>query len=272
MPETDLPLLIEAARAAGEIACAFTGPEARRWDKPDGAGPVTEADLAVNDMLEDRLRAARPDYGWLSEETEDNADRLSHDRVFIIDPIDGTRSFAEGERTWAHALAVAERGVVTAAVIYLPMCNLLYSAAQGGGAHLNDAPIRSGSGNDLGKATILAARPNLDGRHWTAGKAPGFKSAYRPSLAYRMALVAQGRFDGMLTLRPSWEWDIAAGDLILREAGALCTDRTGSALRFNNPRPQLNGVIAANRALHDSIATALAPEPLVLPGQTPRAS
>lgn len=265
MPETDLPLLTEAARAAGEIACSYTGPEARRWDKPGGAGPVTEADLAVNDMLEERLRAARPDYGWLSEETEDSNARLQHDRVFIVDPIDGTRSFAKGEDTWAHALAVAERGQVTAAVIYLPKRGLLYSAARGRGAWLNGEAIRAGDRRELTQAKILAARPNLEGRHWRAGTAPGFQSAYRPSLAYRMALVAQGRFDGMLTLRPSWEWDIAAGDLILREAGALVTDRTGATLRFNNPRPQLNGVIAAGRAIHDRIAAALAPEPLVLP-------
>ena len=89
--------------AAGEVACQFTGPEAQRWDKPDGAGPVTEADLAVNRLLEDRLQAARPDYGWLSEESEDGTERLSRERVFVVDPIDGTRSFAEGSQTWAHS-------------------------------------------------------------------------------------------------------------------------------------------------------------------------
>ncbi|GHG82307.1 inositol monophosphatase family protein [Pseudodonghicola xiamenensis] len=264
MPATDLPLLIDTARAAGDIACRYSGPEAKRWEKPGGAGPVTEADLAVNEMLEDRLRAARPDYGWLSEESEDNADRLGHDRIFIVDPIDGTRGFAEGDSNWAHALAVTEAGRVTAAVIYLPMRDLLYSAARGAGAWLNGTPIQAANATDLAQATILATRPNLDPRHWRGGIFPGFKSAYRSSLAFRMALVAQGRFDAMLTLRPSWEWDIAAGDLILSEAGARCTDRNGTELRFNNPRPQVNGVIAAGPRLHDRLATALAPE-LVLP-------
>ncbi|TDK46209.1 3'(2'),5'-bisphosphate nucleotidase CysQ [Antarcticimicrobium luteum] len=259
MPEPDLSLLIDAARAAGEIACSYSGPEARRWDKPEGAGPVTEADLAVNEMLEDRLRAARPDYGWLSEESEDGSERLKRDRVFIIDPIDGTRSFAAGERTWAHALAIAERGEVTAAVIYLPMCDLLYSAGRGAGARLNGDPIAASASRDLDKAQILATRPNLEARHWRAGAAPGFRRAYRPSLAYRMALVAQGRYDGMMTLRPSWEWDIAAGDLILQEAGAVCTDRRGAPLRFNNPQPQVNGVLAAGRSLHARLSAALEP-------------
>ena len=258
MPATDLDLLIQAAQQAGEIATKFTGPEAKRWDKPDGSGPVTEADLAVNSMLEDMLPKARPDYGWLSEESEDNADRLSKDRVFIIDPIDGTRSFAAGSTTWAHSLAVAEKGVVTAAVIYLPQRDLIYTAAKGQGAQCNDAPISPSMLTDLTSAEVLAARPVLDSHHWQDGSAPDFKRSHRPSLAYRMARVADGGFDAMLTLRPSWEWDIAAGDLILREAGGHISDRAGLPLRFNNPRPQLNGVVAANVELHRALIAALA--------------
>lgn len=260
MPAHDLSLLIDAAHEAGRIATGFAGKEARRWDKPEGAGPVTEADLAVNTMLERTLQAARPDYGWLSEESEDDPARLSRDRVFIVDPIDGTRSFVEGSNTWAHALAVAERGQVTAAVIYLPLRDLLFSAAIGQGAFLNGQPIAASGQQALADADILAARPNLNALHWRGGQAPHFSRAYRPSLAYRMALVAQGRFDGMLTLRPSWEWDIAAGDLILREAGGVCTDRAGAALCFNNPYPKVNGVVAAGWHIHRLIRDALAPE------------
>jgi myo-inositol-1(or 4)-monophosphatase len=259
LPASDLPLLIEAARAAGRIATSFTGLLARRWDKPDGGGPVTEADMAVNAMLEQRLRSARPGYGWLSEETEDDPDRLSRDRVFIVDPIDGTRSFAEGSKTWAHALAVVENGIVTDAVIYLPLRDMLFSASAGQGAFLNGAPIVASQTQALATAEILAARPNLASLHWQGGQAPQFSRAYRPSLAYRMALVAQGRFDGMLTLRPSWEWDIAPGDLILREAGGICTDRAGLRLRFNNPVPKLDGVVAAGAMIHAQIRAALAP-------------
>ena len=257
MPATDLSLLIEAAEKAGEIATGFTGTQAKRWDKPGGAGPVTEADLAVNAMLEDMLPAARPDYGWLSEETDDNADRLRREKVFIIDPIDGTRSFAEGSRTWAHALAVTQNGEVTAAVIYLPQRDLMYTAAKGAGAQCNGKSITVSALEDLGQSEVLAAKPNLDARHWSSGQAPDFKRSYRPSLAYRMAKVADGRFEAMLTLRASWEWDIAAGDLILREAGGICSDRTGAPLRFNNPNPLLNGVVAANPALHDTLLAAL---------------
>ena len=260
MPEADLTLLIDAAHEAGKIATSYSGKDAKRWDKPDDAGPVTEADLAVNAMLETRLQAARPDYGWLSEETEDTADRLDRDRVFIIDPIDGTRSFVEGSNTWAHALAIAEHGIVTAAVIYLPLLDLMYVAATGQGAFLNGTAISPSQPGGFEAADVLAAGPNMEPRHWIGGNVPGFQCSYRPSLAYRMALVAQGRFDGMLTLRPSWEWDIAAGDLILREAGALCSDRHGAPLRFNNPLPKVNGVVAAGADLHSRISAALDPD------------
>ncbi|WP_170563560.1 3'(2'),5'-bisphosphate nucleotidase CysQ [Ruegeria atlantica] len=260
MPATDLQLLIDAALEAGKIATRFSGATAERWDKPDGAGPVTEADLAVNAMLEQMLPAARPGYGWLSEETEDSPDRLSKDRVFIIDPIDGTRSFAEGSRTWAHSLAVAEQGVVTAAVIYLPLRDLLYAAAKGQGATLNQETINVSERCALDSAEVLAAKPNLQPRHWRQGQVPEFKRNYRPSLAYRMALVAQGRFDGMMTLRPSWEWDIAAGDLIIREASGMCSDRAGQPLRFNNALPRLNGVIAAGSGVYGLLSEQLEPE------------
>ena len=156
MPAADLALLIEAAQEAGRIATRFSGPKAQTWHKPEGAGPVTEADLAVNDMLERELRAARPDYGWLSEESLDRGDRLAANRVFIIDPIDGTRSFIDGSRTWAHSIAVAERGEVTAAVIYLPLRDKLYTAAKGQGARKTgrsqtSEPFQINGGGEYGR-------------------------------------------------------------------------------------------------------------------------
>ena len=258
MPATDLPLLIGAARAAGEVARRYTGASALRWNKPGGLGPVTEADIAVNDVLEQVLRAARPDYGWLSEETEDSPDRLACNRVFIVDPIDGTRSFIEGSGSWAHALAVADRGRITAGVIYLPMRDKLYAAAKGQGATLNGAPVRASDQGDMDGASILATKPAFAPENWQ-GPVPRLIPAHRPSLAYRLALVGEGRFDAMLTLRPTWEWDIAAGVVILHEAGATISDRTGCPLGFNTPVPRLNGVLAANPALHRALSCSLAP-------------
>lgn len=258
MPAHDLPLLIDAARVAGRVATSFAGSSVRCWEKAGDQGPVTEADLAVNKMLHTTLQLARPDYGWLSEESEDNTVRLNKERVFIIDPIDGTRSFVEGSNTWAHALAVAENGVVTAAVVYLPLRDKLYAAGLGHGATLNGAPIVASSLDVLEDATVLAARPALAAKNWKSQHTPKFKRSYRPSLAYRLALVAEGRFDAMLTLRRSWEWDIAAGALIITEAGGAALDRKGGPLRFNNPDPRLNGVVAGGKPTCSALIQALA--------------
>ena len=254
MPAHDLALLIDAARMAGRVATSFAGDTAQRWDKADNAGPVTAADLAVNDMLSATLRLARPDYGWLSEETEDSAARLSSDAVFILDPIDGTRSFIEGSRTWAHSLAIAHHGEITAAVVYLPLRDMLYTAAVGRGAHLNGEPLEIKNDIPLIGAQILSTKANMADSLWPNG-VPEFERHHRPSLAYRLGLVGQAKFDGMLTLRPSWEWDIAAGALIVTEAGGTISDKTGAPLRFNNLEPLLNGVVAGGTQMHaDTIA------------------
>lgn len=245
----DLDLLIQAAEAAGDIATGFFRGQNDVWHKPDGAGPVTEADLAVDGMLRDTLLKARPDYGWLSEETEDTSDRLDRDKVFIVDPIDGTRSFVDGSSTWAHSLAVAERGVITAAVVFLPVRGKLYAAASGEGATLNGSAAQPDWHAPSSGASVLATRPTMDKRNWPGG-VPDIDRQHRPSLAYRLCLVAEGRFNAMLTLRKSWEWDIAAGALILSEAGAVVTDQRGGDLKFNNPHPQTNGVVASGQALH----------------------
>lgn len=256
MQATDLDLLVDAARAAGDIATSHFAAAPEVWDKPGNAGPVTEADLAVDTMLRTTLCAARPDYGWLSEETEDTPARLQTDHQFIVDPIDGTRAFIEKSKDWSHSLAIAHNGEVTAAVIYLPLRDMLFAARKGSGATLNGAPITTTVHASLNDSNVLATRPNMDPKYWQSG-APVFNRHFRSSLAYRMALVAQGRFDAMLTLRPTWEWDIAAGTLIVTEAAGIATTRKGAPLGFNNPHPQVDGVIAGGK-LHATLLTALA--------------
>jgi myo-inositol-1(or 4)-monophosphatase len=258
----DLALLQDAAREAGRIATPIWERSHDVWDKGDGAGPVTEADLAVDAMLHETLLAARPNYGWLSEETEDDAarhaTRSSAARTFVIDPIDGTRAFTAGERTWAHSLAVVQDGQTVAGIVYLPLHDKLYSARVGHGALLNGAPIQSSRRASLQDATLLAARPALDARHWHDGSPPPMQRHFRASLAYRLALIGEGRFDAMLTLRNSWDWDIAAGALIAQEAGAAVSDRTGAGLRFNSPARQVRGTLACAPALQRPLLDGLA--------------
>lgn len=253
----DLALLTDAARAAGEIALRYWRKRPDAWEKPGGAGPVTEADLAVNAMLHAELGAARPDYGWLSEETPDDAVRLGRGRSFIVDPIDGTRAFIEGDAAFSHSLAIAEAGRVTAAVVYLPAKDALYAATGTGEATLNGQPIRASRRTEADGATLLTSRPNLAPEHWKGGAPPPFRRTFRASLAWRLCLVAEGRFDAMLSLRPTWEWDIAAGDLIARSAGAEVTDRMGRAIAYNAAEPRTQGIIAAPAPLWRAIRAAL---------------
>ena len=260
MPANDLALLTEAAHEAGRIAMRFWQRTPETWEKPEGAGPVTEADLAVDRMLAATLCGARPDYGWLSEETEDTAARLDAPRTFIIDPIDGTRAFIAGEEGFAHSLAIAEHGIITAAVVYCPALNRLYTATQDGPALLNGAPIRPSARQDVTGATVLSNAAALKPEYWPGG-VPEVKRAFRTSLALRLCLVADGTFDAMITLRDAWEWDIAAGDLIARAAGAMVTDRRGAPIRYNPLPPLAGGVLAAPATLHQDLVDRLKPIP-----------
>lgn len=253
MQGRDLTLLLEAAKAAGDIALKYFQSNFDTWDKGDGQGPVTQADLEIDQMLHSELLGGRSDYGWLSEETEDNAERLERDVVFIVDPIDGTRSFINGHENFATSLAIAENGVVRDAVVHCPVKQLTYWASAGQGAFLNGKTIVHNSASEVRGARVLAAGAQMKSTHWK-DQPPPIERHFRSSLAYRLCLVAQGRFDGMITLRDTWEWDVAAGDLICREAGAKVSDRGIQAPMYNQSRPLLAGMIAAAPVLHDGLA------------------
>ncbi len=256
MPATDLALLIKAARGAGDIASSFWQGDNTVWDKGQN-DPVSQADLATDTYLRETLTTARPDYGWLSEETEDTPDRLTRDTIFIADPIDGTRAFIDGQKTWAHSIATAHKGRITAAVVYLPLHDKLYAAARGQGATLNGTPIRTSTTTDPARATVLANKWAYDPRYWTDGPPPATRH-FRPSIAYRLCLVAEGRFDAMVTFRDSWEWDIAAGSLIAEEAGAKATEAKGTPLTFNTKSRAAKGILSAADPLHTTLRTRMA--------------
>lgn len=222
------------------------------WDKGGDAGPVSEADLEIDQMLQSKFQQARPDYGILSEETDDSTARLDTARQFIIDPIDGTRSFINHHENWATSLAIAQGGVITDAVVFLPAKNLFYAASRGQGATLNGEKISVNNRTALRGARFLASGSQTCRALW-AQNPPPIERHFRSSLAYRLCLVAQGRFDGMLTLRRTWEWDVAAGHLICTEAGVKVTCQDGQEPRYNAPGACMNGMIAANPELHGQL-------------------
>jgi myo-inositol-1(or 4)-monophosphatase len=261
LPERDLALLTEAAAEAGRIALRYWQADPQVWEKP-GLGPVTEADLAVNEMLLVRLTGARPGYGWLSEESADDGTRQDAEHLFIVDPIDGTRAFIAGERHFAISLAVAWRGHVTAAVVHLPALALTYTATADGPALCNGLPIHASAHDGQPGARVLASKPAFLPELWETP--PAVERHFRASIAYRLALVAAGEFDGMLAFRPSWEWDIAAGHLIAARAGATVTDARGRPITYNSDTARAGGIIAAAPGLHAELMRRLR-APLLLP-------
>ena len=221
------------------------------WDKGGDAGPVTQADLEIDAMLSKHLKGARPNYGWLSEETDDDPARLQDDTVFIIDPIDGTRSFIQGHENFAVALAVAHKGEVRDAVVHMPAKNITYSASLGAGSFKNGERLSSAKTPALKGARILTAGATLTSPDWK--HRPQIERHFRASLAYRFCLVAEARFDGMMTLRDTWEWDSAAGALIATEAGAKVTQKTGEPALYNSVEAKHKGFFVGSTGVVDDL-------------------
>ena len=252
-PEADLALLEEAVREAGHIARRFYGGEYKKWDKAKGSGPVTEADLAVDAFLTDRLRSARLDYGWLSEETEDDPARLDARRVFIVDPIDGTLAFVKGRPHFTICACVVENGRPTAGVVYNPVTDECFRARTGGGAHLNGAPIFASARTLIEGCRLLGDKPMFSHPAWNNPPNvpwPPMEIEQRSSIAYRVALVASGQWDAMIALSAKHDWDLAAADIILTEAGGRLTTHRGDILRYNGAEAIQPSVVGAGAALH----------------------
>jgi myo-inositol-1(or 4)-monophosphatase len=248
----DLALIEEAVRRAGEIARRYYGQDYRRWSKSRGE-PVTEADLAIDHFLRGRLEAARPDYGWLSEETGRNAAKAGSERQFIVDPIDGTTAFLKERPHFSISVAVAECGHPVAGVVYNPITEEFFSAAQDGGARLNDEPIHVSACAALEGCSVLGqtemfahpAWPQMPNAPWNS-----IRIETRSSIAYRMALVAAGKFDAAIVLSPKHDWDMAAGDVVVREAGGIVTSKEGQPLQFGSANAVQRSMICGGPWLH----------------------
>ena len=249
---TDTALLEDAVREGGAIARTFLTGGNKTRSKPDGS-PVSDADLAVDRFLKERLRPARPDYGWLSEETEDASARLSARRIFVVDPIDGTVAFLKGRPHFTISAAVVEGEIPVAAAVYNPLTEECFTAVRGAGARLNGAPIRVSGREKLEGCRMLASRATLQNPCWGDAPWPPMEIATPNSIAYRIALVACGAFDAAITLAGTHDWDLAAADLIVREAGGLISSHVGNIPRYNQVNPIQPSVVAAGRALHEAI-------------------
>ena len=247
----DHALIVEAAKAGGALARSYFGNDVERWDKRKG-DPVTEADLAVDRLLFQQLTRARPGYGWLSEETIDNERRLDTDHVFIVDPIDGTRAFIKGKPHFAVSVALAYRGQTVAGVVYNPITEELFDAYDGGGARLNGEAIAVSARAELEGSRMLGHEDLIRHKAWKRPW-PDMTLGKPNSIAYRLALVAAGLWDATLSLAGKSEWDLAAGTVLVKEAGGVTTDHVGTPFRFNGANTRFQSVIAGGPALHEAI-------------------
>ena len=254
MPVSDADLLFDTVRAAGELGLALGRKSGlQHWTKPDGSH-VTEGDLAINALFEKRLRAQRPDDGWLSEETPDTAHRLTRDRLWIIDPIDGTRAFMEGRKEWCVAAALAVKGRPVLAAVYRPAVEEFYSAQAGAGAILNGAALRIPEQDTLKGAQIAGNRKALGALSFTGINADC--SGTLP-LQLRLAHVAAGRLGGAVSAGKRNDWDLAAGELLVIEAGGAVSGTSGEGYIYNRAEPWQQGLVAASTKRHAALINAL---------------
>ena len=239
----DLELILEIAREAGRLACALRD-QGLSIDFKPGDSPVTNADLAADTLLKSRLRGARPDYGWLSEETADDPARLAARRLFVVDPIDGTRAFARGEPWWTVCVAVVEDGRPVTGVVFAPQLDETYAAAAGTGATLNGAPIRASGACAIEGCGMIGDARVFRRELWT-DPWPDMRIEQRNSTAYRMCLVASGAADAAVTFGAKHDWDLAAADLIATEAGGYVGDHAGRSFAYNRAKPVQRSLVCA---------------------------
>jgi myo-inositol-1(or 4)-monophosphatase len=235
-----------AAREAGHAIMSFFGKKYRIEEKKKG-DPVTEADLAANTRIREILLGRFPRDGWLSEEDKDNSDRLKVSRVWVVDPIDGTKEFIEGVPQFSVSIGLVLDGKAVLGVVYNPVQDQLFGAARGEGARLNGVPIHVTQREQMEGALLLVSRSEPRRRFQI------FSDLCRVqpvgSIAYRLALVAGGEGDGTLTFRSVHEWDICAGSYLVEEAGGAVLNGDGSSLAFNQREALHRGVVASNQNL-----------------------
>lgn len=258
----ELETAVAAAREAGAIIQRYYEKPVEHVAKSDKGGGreenwLTQADSESDALLKERLLAAFPDYGWLSEETRDSPERLTRERAWIVDPLDGTREFTLRVPEFCVCIGLVERGKPVVAVEYNPATDRMYAAEIGQGTTLNGARVHVSTQSVVKDAVVMASRSEDKRGEWDPFKAH-CKVALTGSVAFKLAELATGNGDATFTLTPKNEWDICAGTLLVEEAGGKVTGLDGLPLVFNQANPLRPGMIASNRVLHDGLMQLIA--------------
>jgi len=255
----DAALLTRSVQEAGRLASSLFRTELKNWIK-GASSPVSEADIAVNDLLEQQLRSATPGYGWLSEESADNATRLDRRFTWIVDPIDGTRAYLAGREDWCVSVALVENASPVLAAVYAPVTEEFFFAARGQGATLNDSGVHATAGTDFDFPRMAGPKPLVQRLSPTSDEITLFPRI--GSLALRLCRVAQGRLDAAFAGGQSRDWDLAAANLIVQEAGGKMTALSGDAIEYNRREVTHGVLVAAGRERHARIVEHFRNRPL----------
>jgi myo-inositol-1(or 4)-monophosphatase len=252
-------LLKDTVRQAGRLALSLFRTDLKNWTKGTSS-PVSEADIAVNDLLESKLRSATPDHGWLSEESADDEARLGKPLVWIVDPIDGTRAYLAGREDWCVSAALVGEASPVLAAVFAPASDEFFFAMRGQGATRNDAPIHATTGADMDFSRMAGPKPLVERLNRAGGEI-----SLHPrigSLALRLCRVAQGSLDAAFAGGQSRDWDLAAANLIVQEANGRMTALSGDTILYNRREVAHGVLVAAGRERHASIVSQFRNRPL----------
>ncbi len=253
----DILQRIEAAMDAARAVFARFRPGAIEAEYKIGHDPVTEADRAVDAVLRQNL--LRDGEGWLSEETADNPSRLDKERVWIVDPLDGTHEFVMGLPEFCVSIGYVEKGVPVAGGIYNPATNETFVGAVNIGVLYNRRPARSSRRTTLEGALVLASRSEVERGEWKRFENGPFKIQAMGSVAYKLALVAAGLADATFTLTSKNEWDVVAGAALVRSGGGFVSTLEKTDLTVNQRDPLLSGLLAGGPFLKDLLLALVEP-------------
>jgi myo-inositol-1(or 4)-monophosphatase len=243
---SDLNRIERALTVAAGILTQFV-PGTFGVDYKANHDPVTRADLALDLALREEL--VDTGEAWLSEESGDSADRRKHERVWVVDPLDGTREFVQGIPEWAVSIGLIEGSHAVAGGILNPAADFLALGALGLGCSLNGVAVTASSASSLDGALILASRTEFGRGEWETWTQANFNVQPMGSVAYKLARVACGLADATWTMVPKNEWDVAGGVALVVASGGWATTLEGDPLRFNRPKPALSGLVAAGPGL-----------------------
>ena len=250
-PSSEHMIIKDTILRAGDIALKWFRNDPENWEKEDGS-LISKVDIEINNLLMKILKKNNPSFGWLSEETEDDKSRLTNEVTYVVDPLDGTKAFLEGKKEFSISIALVKNGEPISGIVYSPSTKEIFESEKGKGSWKNNKQIKISKYKELSGCRMVAFKPMFSHPSWKKPW-PDMLIENKNSVAYRMALVASGEFDAMMALNSKNDWDIAAGDLLIREAGGIVSQHNNTKMKYNDLSTKKPSVIGSNLKIYNEI-------------------